>query len=268
MGQTGRLPSPIGRRMSGSRPSKPGFLKEIFSAREGMILIAGVVVAGLYMGAILLVRIWSADLFSSLTSMTGTLIIGGRAAGMSWGYVHDLPAWVVILAAMTVETFLVLIFYSLFVLSYRHLIVIKPLESAMARAQNAAETRQGTIMKYGIPGLLLFVWFPFWMTGPVVGSVIGFLIGLRPWVNLPVVLSGTYLAIFCWSIILQRLAAVLERLGPYVPTVFVAIILLFAVSLHIRRAFSHRHNEGLGTDATLRSTRGEGDGELRPSEDE
>lgn len=53
-------------------------------------------------------------------------------------------------------------------------------------------------------GLFAFVWFPFWMTGPVVGCVIGFLLGLRAWVNIAVVLSGTYLAILAWGLFLSR----------------------------------------------------------------
>ena len=124
-----------------------------------------------------------------------------------------------------------------YVFSYRSLIVIEPLKETIARARRAAETHQRTIMKYGVPGLLLFVWFPFWMTGPLVGSIIGFLIGLRPWVNMCVVLAGTYVAIVCWGLVLQRVHRLLASVGPYVPVVFVAAILLAAVSIHIRYAF-------------------------------
>jgi len=139
---------------------------------------------------------------------------------------------------MAIESYLVLLFFPLFVFSYRRLIVIKPLEDALERARRAARAHERTVMKFGVPGLLLFVWFPFWMTGPLVGSVIGFLIGLRPLVNLAVVLSGTYLAIFCWGLILQRVHERLEALGPYVPFAFVGFIVLVAVSIHIRYAFS------------------------------
>jgi uncharacterized membrane protein len=146
----------------------------------------------------------------------------------------------VVVANMAIETALVLVFYPLFVFSYRRLFVIKPLEETMARIRRGAEARQGAIMKFGIPGLLLFVWFPFWMTGPLVGSVIGFLIGLRTWVNLGTVLVGTWVAILCWGVLLRRMHDALERLGYYVPFVFVAFLLLVAVSIHIRHAFA-RH---------------------------
>ncbi|MFW6162503.1 MAG: small multi-drug export protein [Planctomycetota bacterium] len=112
----------------------------------------------------------------------------------------------------------------------------------MLRAQRYAEARQATIMKWGVPGLLLFVWFPFWMTGPVVGSVIGFLIGMRPWVTMAVVLAGTSLAIVCWVYVLDQMFVQLRALGPYVPFVFVGLILLIAVSIHVRQAIARRAN--------------------------
>jgi len=213
---------------------------DVFRSREGKILLAGLGLAAAHTAVILGARIWSRDVSGSLLSMTGACIVGGRAAGISLGYAQALSRWAVMLATMSVETFLVLIFYPLFVLSYRRLIVIKPLEDSIARAQQAAQTHQGKIMKYGIPGLLFFVWFPFWMTGPLVGSVIGFLIGLRTRVLLLVVLGGTYAAILCWGIVLQRVHEMLGQLGPVVSLVFVMFILLVAVSIHIRHAVSHR----------------------------
>jgi hypothetical protein len=75
-----------------------------------------------------------------------------------------------------------------------------------------------------------FVWFPFWMTGPVVGSVIGFLLGLPVWLNMTVVLAGTYIAIFCWALFLRQLheqvAAYSSYAGLILMGVLIAIIVL------------------------------------------
>ncbi len=216
---------------------KPGILRHIMLAPEGKILIAGIALACLHMGVVALTGLHSAELCRNLLSMSFTHMLGGRAAGMALGYNQEFSTWTVILVSMSVETFMVLLFYPLFVFSYHKLIVIKPLEETMARARRAAAMHQGKIMKFGIPGLLLFVWFPFLMTGPLVGAVIGFLIGLRPRVNLAVVLGGTYLAILCWSMLLKRIDELLKPV-PYIPLVFVGIILLLAISVHIRYAFS------------------------------
>jgi len=222
--------------------------RRALATAEGKALMAGVAVTLLYLGVVAGTRFWSADLFHSLWTMTGTHIIGGRFAGMLWGYENQLPHWLVIVANMAIETCLVLVFYPMFVFSYNRLIVIEPLRDTMEQTQRAAEAHHKTLVKFGVPGLLLFVWFPFWMTGPLVGCVIGFLIGLRPWVNLATVLMGTYVAVFCWGLALRPLHGMLQHLGQYVPLVFVGLILLLAVSIRIRYAFSRHARDQAPTD--------------------
>jgi uncharacterized membrane protein len=201
---------------------------------EGKILLAGVGVLLAYGTVVGLTRIWSQHMFYSLWTMTLTHVLGGRAAGMSWGYSHDLSAWVVITANMGIETFMTMLFYPLFVFSCRRLLVIGPLEAAMSRARAAAEAHHKTVVRFGVPGIFVFVWIPLPMTGPLVGSVIGFLIGLRPWVNVATVLAGTYMAVLCWGIVLHRLVGWLEDVGSFLPYLLVAVLLLVGLGLHVR----------------------------------
>ncbi len=237
---------------------QPGPLRRILSRPESRPLLGGIGLLVGYLTLVGLTRVWSSELFHSLWQMTVTHVLGGRAAGLSYGYNAGLDFWLVVVANIAVEAFMVLLFYPLFVFSYEKLIVIKPLEDTMARARRAAESRQATVMKWGVPGLLLFVWFPFWMTGPLVGSIIGFLIGLRMWVNLGVVLTGTSIAIVCWGLVLDQVDSFLRRIGPALPVVFVGCILLIAVSIHVRHAVSRaprqRKTEG-------REKEGEGNGQ-------
>jgi len=212
--------------------------RRIVSSTEGKVLVLGLVLLGIYVTGLLMVRARSPRDFNKLWTMTTTHVLAGRAAGLSLGFQHKLTARTVILCNAAIETFMVLIFYPLFVFSYRRLIVINPLEDAMERARQAAEAHRQVIVKFGVPGLLAFVLFPFWMTGPLVGSIIGFIIGLKVWVNLAVVLSGTYLAILCWAIALQRIHDWLAAFGYYVPTAFVGLILLIAIFVHVRYAFA------------------------------
>ena len=79
-----------------------------------------------------------------------------------------------------------LILYPLFVLSWNRLIDIGRLGPYLARVHASAESQQGWVRRFGIAGLFLFVFVPFWMTGPVVGAIIGFLLGLRTAVNLAI----------------------------------------------------------------------------------
>ncbi len=216
--------------------------REALWTPEGRIFLTGVAVAILYFATVGLTSVWSGELFQQLGNVTWTHILGGRAAGISTGLHAGMPPWLVIVANLVIECFIVLLIYPLFVLSYRKLIVIGPLKESMARTQRYAEAQRPRAVRWGIPGLLLFVWFPFWMTGPVVGSIIGFLIGLGPWTTMAVVLTGTGLAIVCWVFVLNQVFVQLRALGPYVPFVFVALILLIAISIHIRQYFGGRAN--------------------------
>lgn len=159
--------------------------------------------------------------------MTGLNLIIGREAGMSFGYASGFGHVQVVPLNVLVETIQVLVIYPLFVQSTRHLIKLKRLEGFITRIHHAAETGGGLIRKFGIAGLFVFVFVPFWMTGPVVGAIIGFLIGLRPLLNLAVVLVSTYIAIGLWALLLNELNSWASTVNQYAPyTLFVAIVLI------------------------------------------
>lgn len=205
---------------------------DLFKSPEGRILITGLVLTLTYIAVLSLHFLWSPEKFQVLIGMTATNILFGRATGMSFGYAVGLGHSVVIPVNMIVETILVMLFYPLFVFSWQHLLVIQPLKNLMEKISKAAHTHRKTIRRYGMIGLWIFVWFPFWMTGPVVGCVIGFLLGLRPWVNLAVVLSGTYIAITCWAIILRELHNRVAAYNPFAPMFLVVVVILVVLLVH------------------------------------
>ena len=105
----------------------------------------------------------------------------------------------------------------------------------MERTRRIAEDHHDAVVKFGIPGLLFFVWFPFWMTGPFIGSVIGFMLGLRHWVNLTVVLVGTYLAVLSWAILLRSIHQHVVQYSPYAPLVLVMVLIAILVGVFVAR---------------------------------
>lgn len=189
---------------------------------------------GLVLGALMLAAFgigW--QLFPELTlvfgAMTGLNLLIGRAAGMSFGYASYLGHLQVIPVNMFVESVQVLVVYPLFVLSLQNLVDLPRLKPYIARMQGTAEAGRGAVSKFGIAGLFVFVFIPFWMTGPVVGALIGFLIGLRPWVNLAVVLSATYVAIGVWALLLNEFSAwasAYHRLAPFALVLAIVLIAL------------------------------------------
>ena len=168
--------------------------------------------------------------------MTGLNLIIGREAGMSFGYASGFGHAQVVPLNILIETIQVLVIYPLFVQSTRHLVRLRTLEPFFSRIQRAAASRGGVVRHFGIAGLFVFVFAPFWMTGPVVGAIIGFLIGLRPWLNLAVVLVATYVAIGVWALLLNELNAWASAVNQYAPyALFVAIVLIAAAMQWVGR---------------------------------
>lgn len=95
---------------------------------------------------------------------------------------------------MLVETIRVIVVYPPVVLSRQQLLDLPRLRPQLVRMRRNAEAGQPSVQRFGIAGVFIFVFVPFWMTGPVVGAIIGFPIGLKPRAKLSVVLSATYVA--------------------------------------------------------------------------
>ncbi len=176
-----------------------------------------------------------------LVGMTATGVMFGRAACMAFGYSLGLGHSTVIPICIIIETILVLIFYPLFVLSWRHLLVVNWLKNIFERTRKTAEAQRGKVQRYGIIGLFVFVWFPFWMTGPVVGCVIGFLLGLRVWLNMTIVLGGTYVAIFGWAFFLRQFHDRVASYSSYAAMVLMALLVIILILGHLLHRTLHEH---------------------------
>ncbi len=209
--------------------------KKLLTTPEGRILEIGLIIALLFIAVLGIGYLRFPEKAHIFIGMSATNILFGRAAGISFGYSFELSNVLVICTNIIIETILVLIFYPLFVFSWQSILVIKPLRRIMERTSVAAEAHQDTIRKYGIIGLFMFVWIPFWMTGPMVGCAVGYLLGLHPWKNLTIVLSSTCLAVFCWALLLRKIHDKIAEYGPYASIVLVIVIILTVSVIYFLR---------------------------------
>lgn len=205
------------------------FRATLLNSQEGHIFLTGLVISALYLFWLVFNEIWNPRQAPVFVAMTITHVLFGRAAGMSLGYTVGFGHVVVILLNLVIETIQVLLFYPLFVFSWRQLLIINRLKNMMDRIHQAAASHQHVIHRYGLIGLFVFVWIPFWMTGSAVGCVIGFLLNLRPWMTIGVVLGGAYMAIVSWAFLLQELHHRASEFGPYASIGILAMIILLAL---------------------------------------
>ena len=205
----------------------------LLRSSEGRLLLIGVALAFMYTFWLGIKLLLSPEESQLLIGMTATEIMFGRAAGMAFGFSQELEPITVIPICIIIETILVLIFYPLFVFSWRHLLVINRLKNIFERIHKAAEAHKDKVQRYGVIGLFVFVWFPFWMTGPVVGCVIGFLLGLRVWLNITVVLTGTYVAIFGWAFFLRQIHDRVASYSSYAAMILMALLVIIIIVGHL-----------------------------------
>jgi uncharacterized membrane protein len=198
----------------------------LFKTTEGRILLLGIAVAILGLIAMGVVAFWSPQAARMIGAMSFFNVIFGRAVSMSIGYAGGWGHALVVPVNIWVETVLVLLFYPVFVFSMRKLVVFPSLKRFLNRTRTAAERHHEKVRRYGIAGLFIFVWFPFWMTGPVVGSAIGFLLGFPAWLTVSVVLAGTYIAMTAWAYIMFGLHSRAALFAPWAPSFIVALLIL------------------------------------------
>jgi uncharacterized membrane protein len=212
---------------------------------ESRILAVGLVltlatVAGVGIGWLV-----DPDLAARFAAMTGLNLTVGRAAGMSFGYASGLRHPAVITSNVLVETIQVLVIYPLFVLSWQNLVDVRHAQRLLVTLRRSAEANQPRVARYGMIGLFVFVFLPFWMTGPVVGSIIGFLIGLKTRHNLPIVLAATYAAVAVWAVFFESMNEWLAAYGRYAAFGLVLLVALVALALRTARAWQQAHSSRL-----------------------
>lgn len=198
----------------------------LFESTEGRLLVLGLSMCLALAAAVGIGLFVAPEPTMKLAAVVGLSLVIGIAAGISYGYAAGLGTPEVVACNVFVESLQVLVFYPLFLLVWQQVIDVGRIAPVMARLRNAAQARQGAVRRWGIAGLFVFVFIPFWMTGPVVGAIIGFLLGFGPILNLTVVLSASALGVVVYAVFLEHLNAWASAIHPY--AVFAVIVVLAA----------------------------------------
>ena len=138
-------------------------------------------------------------------SMVFTNVTVSRVVSISLGHGLSLSYDEIIIVNFMTESILVLLVYSIFLYTLKKVDFFQPITQRIHHLQSIALRHKDSVNKYGLVGLFFFVFIPFWMTGPIVGVIIGHLMNINPLKNITVVLLGTLFAITIWSISLQNI---------------------------------------------------------------
>ena len=218
--------------------------RQLVKTTEGRIFSLGIAIALVGLIVMGLVAFWSPHTSRMIGAMSFTNIVFGTIVSMSIGYTAGYGHALVISVNMWAETVMVLLFYPVFVFSVRKLVEFPRLGYFLQRTQAAAERHRVMVRRYGIVGLFAFVAIPFWMTGPLVGSAIGYLLGFPAWLTLSIVIAGNLVTITGWAYLLFGLYTRAAVFGPWAPVLIIGLIILFILAsyrLNRRRKIRKHH---------------------------
>ncbi len=213
-------------------------VRERFDLIEVKILSIGLLFTLLLCLYLLILLFFDPGLYGVLSSTAIIHLMGGRGLGIATCLSAGLSTFATIAYNFFLEIIIVLVAYGMAVLVIRNVIEPKLLKSAVRQAEMTAQEQKTKIKRYGAIGLFLFVMFPFFMTGPVIGAIIGYLLHYKAINNFLIVFSGTLAAIVIYSLIGN---SVLDYVNRYVDVglvktwggVIVGLLILIFAIYHI-----------------------------------
>ncbi|WP_299980559.1 small multi-drug export protein [Desulfobacula sp.] len=165
---------------------------------EGRLLLSGFFLSTLLVIFIGFYGIIELQIAKTLVLVFIVHTIGGRAAGIGLCILSGFGAAPTIIYNFYIEVLIVCFTYAGFVLSTTNYLRNEWLIKFMARLTGKALEQKEKIKPFGWIGIFLFVMAPLPVTGPVVGSIIGYMLRLSLLKNFTATFLGTLTAITVW----------------------------------------------------------------------
>ncbi len=172
--------------------------QKLFQTIEGKILFVGIILAVLLLMTVGYFAFVDMKIAKILVLIFLAHTIGGRAAGIGLCIMNNFGPVITICYNFYLEVLIVCFTYSIFVLTVNNYVQMPWLRRMMEKISNNALEQKDKIEAYGWIGIFFFVMAPFFMTGPMVGSIIGYMIRIPLVKNLSATFGGTLAAIIIW----------------------------------------------------------------------
>ena len=160
-------------------------------------------------------------------------IVGGRAGNASIGLNSGFNPWFILFQSCMQDFIIMFYAFPLFATGLAAAEKWPVIGSALTQIHALAERHKARLAPYGVLGLTLFVVFPFWSTGPLVGVVVGYLLGLRVLFSFAAVITGNIIAVALWiwafDFVNTRLHAIDENLPWVLTGAIVGVSILGAI---------------------------------------
>ena len=227
--------------MQMSVPPTPALLR----GERGQIFMAGCSMMIAWVATVAILWRLQHPYWLNMMTMGFAQMIFGRAAAIAQATQAGFSGYLSVALACYIDCTIVMIAYPVLIFSYHNLLERRFFKQHMEPIFASARRNVARFRRSKIIGVFAFVWFPFFMTGVVAGAVLGYLLGLRPWVTIATVALGTLSATICWVFAYNNLFSWLGTVHPSVP-IATTVLILVALAVHRIRAERQRAQQALG----------------------
>ena len=214
--------------------------QKLFSTTEGRILCTGLLLSVLLLIVIGYYSYIDIAIAKTLGLAFFAHTFGGRAAGIGLCIMNGFGPIVTIAYNFYLEALIVCFAYSTFVLTTKNYIRVTWVTNFIEKLAKKAEEQKDKVQSFGWIGLFVFVMLPLPVTGPVMGSMIGYMLRVNLVKNFTATGFGTLAAIIVWFFCFDFL----EQRFHVIQYVFAGVVILALLSHHkaIIKFFSFKDN--------------------------
>ncbi|MCG8685737.1 MAG: small multi-drug export protein [Desulfobacterales bacterium] len=170
----------------------------IFKSAEGRLLILGVLLAVAFIVLVLAYSLVNFSIAKVLVLVLLAHLVGSRAGGIGLCILNGFSPVTTIAYNFFIETLIVCFTYSGFVLSTTNYLKVEWIKRFMDRLAEKAMEKKDKIKRWGWIGIFSFVMAPLPVTGPVIGSIIGYMLKMKLFSNFTATALGTLTATVVW----------------------------------------------------------------------
>lgn len=153
-------------------------------------------------------------------------IVGGRMAAILAGFEVKLSSLYIILLLSVFNSIWLFVMFPLISTFYHKVIEVNFFGKMLHLTKKAAESQKDNVSRLGVWGLPVFIWLPFPWTGALVGSAIGFLLGLSTMKVMAIAVISMLFGVISWTIGFKYMVYFTGPAGKMISIAALAIIFL------------------------------------------
>lgn len=208
---------------------------------EAAIFLAGVAMTAALIAELCLFLAFAPEIGRPLLAAQVVDAFTGKEAGIPVAQAGGVPWWLVAQVSSLQHLATASLVFPLFLhLLHRHHDSANFFMRRLRRIEAAAEGHKAFVRRWGPLGVFLFMLVPFLVNGPLVGAILGRLVGIRTRFLILPVIAATVLSSLVWAYSFHTLNRFVERVDPRLPYVLAGVVVLLVVGLFVLDEVKHR----------------------------